>query len=74
MWFWFLRAKVAKEIHSHNRNGWAGGILKRYTADNERVIGKRLDILIYMRARRNEFADTRHTRNDNWSFFFYTTT
>lgn len=33
-----MRAKVAKEVRSHNRKGGAGGILKRYTADSEWVI------------------------------------
>ena len=34
----FLRAKVGIEWRSHNRKGGAGGILKRYAADNEWVM------------------------------------
>ena len=33
-----VRAKVVKDWRSHNRNDGAGGILKRYAADSERVM------------------------------------
>ena len=57
-----MRAKVANHFHSYKRKGWDDGSLKRYVVDSELIMRLVDGAPFNAGARRNDFADTRHTQ------------